>query len=93
MKAIAQFHGFYIWLMRQFGFLALITMDYCSHGCFIGNFNFRMWTNNAVSAAHLLVQSAEATLPKQKKNIATKEFKLAMVASKRRGKAHRMQEC
>ncbi|KAJ6764867.1 hypothetical protein OIU74_023693 [Salix koriyanagi] len=53
----------------------------------------QMWTDNAVSAAHLLVQSAEATLPKQKKNVATKEFKIAMVASKRRGKAHRMQEC
>jgi hypothetical protein len=83
--------------MRQFGFLALITMDYCScqtsHDCFVGIFNLRMWTNNAVSAAHLLVQSAEATLPKQKKNVATKEFKQAMVASKRRGKACRMQEC
>ncbi|KAJ6888107.1 F-box protein [Populus alba x Populus x berolinensis] len=53
----------------------------------------QMWTDNAVSAAHLLVQSAEATLPKQKKNVATKEFKQAMVASKRRGKACRMQEC
>ncbi|CAK7324827.1 unnamed protein product [Dovyalis caffra] len=53
----------------------------------------QMWTNNAVSAVHLLIQSADATLPKQKKNVAMKEFKHAMVASKRRGKVRWVEEC
>ncbi|PON96941.1 F-box domain containing protein [Trema orientale] len=46
-----------------------------------------MQTRNAVSAAHLLLQSAEAALPKQKRNLAVTEFKQAMVAHKRRCKA------
>ncbi|TQD81591.1 hypothetical protein C1H46_032829 [Malus baccata] len=47
----------------------------------------RMQTRNAVLAAHLLLQSAEAALPKQKKNLAVAEYKNAMVAHKRRTKA------
>ncbi|KAL2324584.1 hypothetical protein Fmac_023642 [Flemingia macrophylla] len=43
---------------------------------------------SAVSAVHVLLQSVEAVLPKQKKNVAVKEFKNAMVAHKRRCKAH-----
>ena len=50
--------------------------------------NSRMQTRNAVSAAHLLLQSVEAALPKQKRNLAVTEFKQAMVAHKRRCKAH-----
>ncbi|KAK4837951.1 hypothetical protein QYF36_009774 [Acer negundo] len=49
-------------------------------------------TCNAVSAAHLLLQSAEAALPKQKKNLAATEFKQAMVAHKRRCKARQEEE-
>ncbi|KAK2654017.1 hypothetical protein Ddye_013873 [Dipteronia dyeriana] len=49
-------------------------------------------TCNAVSAAHLLLQSAEAALPKQKKNLAITEFKQAMVAHKRRCKARQEEE-
>jgi hypothetical protein len=52
-----------------------------------GYFNGRMQTCTAVSAAHLLHQSAEAALPKQKRNLAVTEFKHAMVAHKRRYKA------
>ncbi|XP_004309171.1 PREDICTED: F-box protein At5g52880 [Fragaria vesca subsp. vesca] len=47
-----------------------------------------MKTGSAVSAAHLLLQSVEATLPKQKKNLAVAEYKNAMVVHKRRTKAH-----
>ncbi|KAF5934871.1 hypothetical protein HYC85_026000 [Camellia sinensis] len=43
-------------------------------------------TQNAVSAANLLIQSAEAVLPKQKKVLAVTEFKHAKVAHKRRCK-------
>ncbi|XP_062149671.1 F-box protein At5g52880 isoform X2 [Alnus glutinosa] len=46
-----------------------------------------MQIHTAVSAAHILHQSAEAALPKQKRNLAIKEFKHAMVAHKRRYKA------
>ncbi|XP_062120297.1 F-box protein At5g52880 isoform X2 [Humulus lupulus] len=46
-----------------------------------------MQTRTAVSAAHLLFQSADAALPKQKKNLAVTEFKHAMVAHRRRCKA------
>ncbi|CAL5367406.1 unnamed protein product [Camellia sinensis] len=46
----------------------------------------RMQTQNAVSAANLLIQSAEAVLPKQKKVLAVTEFKHAKVAHKRRCK-------
>ncbi|XP_015878294.1 F-box protein At5g52880 isoform X1 [Ziziphus jujuba] len=45
-----------------------------------------MQTCNAVSSAHLLLHSAEAALPKQKRNLAVTEFKHAMVAHKRRSK-------
>ncbi|XP_075647549.1 F-box protein At5g52880 isoform X1 [Castanea sativa] len=55
------------------------------HPCFIGE--DRMQTCTAASAAHLLYQSAEAALPKQKRNLAITEFKHAMVAHKRRQKA------
>ena len=54
---------------------------------FDGCFNARMQTCTAASAAHLLYQSAEAALPKQKRNLAITEFKHAMVAHKRRQKA------
>ncbi|XP_075647551.1 F-box protein At5g52880 isoform X2 [Castanea sativa] len=47
----------------------------------------QMQTCTAASAAHLLYQSAEAALPKQKRNLAITEFKHAMVAHKRRQKA------
>ncbi|XP_031249086.1 F-box protein At5g52880 [Pistacia vera] len=47
----------------------------------------QMQTSSAVSAAHFLLQSAEASLPKQKKNLAVTEFKHAKVAHKRRSKA------
>ncbi|XVF12585.1 hypothetical protein REPUB_Repub08aG0131700 [Reevesia pubescens] len=46
-------------------------------------------TCSAVAASHLLLQSAEAALPKQKKSLVVTEFKHAMVALKRRSKAHR----
>ncbi|KAJ4705920.1 F-box protein [Melia azedarach] len=46
-------------------------------------------TSSAVSATHLLLQSVEAVLPKQKKNLAVTEFKHAKVAHKRRCKARR----
>lgn len=42
----------------------------------------------SISAANALVQSVEATLPKQKRSIATKEFKHAIIAHKRRVKAN-----
>lgn len=46
-----------------------------------------MKTRSAVLAAHVLLQSVEATLPKQKKNLAVTEYKNAMIAHKRRAKA------
>lgn len=57
---------------------------YHSYDCYYNN---RMQTRSAVSAAHLLFQSVEATLPKQKKNLAVTEYKNSMVAHKRRTKA------
>jgi hypothetical protein len=54
---------------------------------FDGYLNARMQIHTAVSAAHILHQSAEAALPKQKRNLAITEFKHAMVAHKRRYKA------
>ncbi|KAK8521246.1 hypothetical protein V6N13_077365 [Hibiscus sabdariffa] len=48
-----------------------------------------MQTGSAVAAAHLLLQSAEAAFPKQKKSLVVTEFKQAKVAHKRRSKAHR----
>ncbi|THG04997.1 hypothetical protein TEA_024189 [Camellia sinensis var. sinensis] len=51
-----------------------------------GSKSLRMQTQNAVSAANLLIQSAEAVLPKQKKVLAVTEFKHAKVAHKRRCK-------
>lgn len=49
---------------------------------------FRIQTQSAVSAVHSLLQSVEAALPKQKKNMAVTKFKHAMVVHKRRCKAH-----
>ncbi|KAL1342441.1 F-box protein At5g52880 isoform X1 [Arachis hypogaea] len=49
-------------------------------------------TQSAVSAVHFLLQSVEAALPKQKRNMAVKEFKLAMVAHKRRSKPQHQEE-
>ncbi|KAL1813769.1 hypothetical protein ACET3Z_023834 [Daucus carota] len=45
-----------------------------------------MEASSAVEAANLLLQAADSVLPKQKKGMAAKEFKLAMVAHKRRWK-------
>lgn len=45
-----------------------------------------MQTQNAVSAANLLLQSAEAVLPRQRRTQAVTEFKHAKVAHKRRSK-------
>ncbi|GMH08940.1 hypothetical protein Nepgr_010780 [Nepenthes gracilis] len=47
----------------------------------------QMQTQSAVSAANVLIQSAEAALPKQKRVLAITEFKQAKVAHKRRSKA------
>ncbi|CAJ2629941.1 unnamed protein product [Trifolium pratense] len=52
----------------------------------------QMQTQSAVSAVHLLLQSVEAALPKQKRNMAVTEFKHAMVAHKRRSKAQHQVE-
>lgn len=54
--------------------------------------NSRIQTQSAVSAAHFLLQSAEAALPKQKKNVAVTEFKHAMVAHKRCCKTHQVEK-
>lgn len=48
--------------------------------------HFRMQTQAAISAAHGLLQSMEAALPKQKKALAASEFKQAMVTHRRRRK-------
>lgn len=45
-----------------------------------------MQTQNAVAAANLLLQSAEAVLPRQRRTQAVTEFKHAKVAHKRRSK-------
>ncbi|KAL5984741.1 hypothetical protein ACLOJK_041363 [Asimina triloba] len=45
-----------------------------------------MDANHGVSVANLLLQAAEATLPKQKRALAVTEFKHAVVAHKRRPK-------
>lgn len=55
-------------------------------------FMIRMQTSSAVSAAHLLFQSAEAVLPKQKKNLAITEYKQAKVALKRHCKARQEEQ-
>lgn len=52
----------------------------------------QMQTQSAVSAANLLLQSAEAVLPKQKRTQAVTEFKHAKVACKRRSKARQEEE-
>ncbi|KAK7279887.1 hypothetical protein RJT34_24946 [Clitoria ternatea] len=49
-------------------------------------------TQSAVSAVHFLLQSVEAALPKQKRNMAVTEFKHAMVAHKRRSKAPQVEK-
>ncbi|XP_059667138.1 F-box protein At5g52880 [Cornus florida] len=52
----------------------------------------QMQTQTAISAANLLLQSAEAALPKQKRALAVTEFKHAKVAQKRRCKAQQKEE-
>ncbi|KAF8412177.1 hypothetical protein HHK36_000136 [Tetracentron sinense] len=47
---------------------------------------------SAISAANLLLQSAEVALPKQKRVLAVTEFKHAVVAHKRRCKARQEEE-
>ncbi|KAL9409790.1 hypothetical protein AB3S75_048084 [Citrus x aurantiifolia] len=51
-----------------------------------------MQTSSAVSAVHLLFQSAEAVLPKHKKNLAITEYKQAKVALKRCCKARQEEQ-
>ncbi|KAK1366543.1 F-box domain containing protein [Heracleum sosnowskyi] len=51
-----------------------------------------MEASSAVEAANLLLQAAESVLPKQKRGMAGKEFRLAMVAHKRRWKARQQGE-
>ncbi|KAM7504819.1 hypothetical protein LguiB_003723 [Lonicera macranthoides] len=51
-----------------------------------------MQTQTAVSAVNFLLQGAEAALPKQKRSLAVKEFKHAMVAHKRRCKSQKEEE-
>ena len=51
-----------------------------------------MQTQTAVSAANLLLQSAEAAFPKQKRGLAVTEFKHAKVAHKRRCKSGQEEE-
>ncbi|KAK6925895.1 F-box domain [Dillenia turbinata] len=51
-----------------------------------------MQTLSAASAANVLLQSAEAALPKQKRNLAMTEFKQAKVAYKRRYKSQQANE-
>nr|XP_010917001.1 F-box protein At5g52880 [Elaeis guineensis] len=45
-------------------------------------------TGNGISSANILLQAAEVVLPKQKKALAVSEFKHAVVAHKRRSRAH-----
>lgn len=52
----------------------------------------QMQTQAAISAAHGLLQSMEAALPKQKKTLAASEFKQAMVTHRRRRKVQPMLE-
>ncbi|CAN4085836.1 unnamed protein product [Withania somnifera] len=51
-----------------------------------------MQTQAAISAAHSLLHSMEAALPKQKKALAASEFKQAMVTHRRRRKVQPMLE-
>lgn len=51
-----------------------------------------MQTQSAVSAAHLLMQSAAAAFPKQKRVLATTEFKQAKVAHKRLSRTQQVQQ-
>lgn len=48
-----------------------------------------MQTQAALSAANLLIQSAEVVLPKQKKVVAVKEFKQAKICLKKHSKARK----
>ncbi|KAK7270456.1 hypothetical protein RIF29_23606 [Crotalaria pallida] len=52
----------------------------------------KIQTQSAVSAVHLLLQSVEAALPKQKRNTAVTEFKQAIIAHKRRSKAPHLEK-
>jgi len=51
-----------------------------------------MQTQSAVSAANLLMQSAAAAFPKQKRVLATTEFKQAKVAHKRLSRTQQVQQ-
>ncbi|EYU25171.1 hypothetical protein ABFS82_06G026100 [Erythranthe guttata] len=51
-----------------------------------------MPTQSAISAANSLLQSAEYALPKQKRAIAVKEYKHAIVASKRKSRTNQHDE-
>nr|CAD1834101.1 unnamed protein product [Ananas comosus var. bracteatus] len=47
-------------------------------------------TGNAISSANILVQAAEAVLPKQKKALVASEYKHSVIAHLRRAKAHQV---
>lgn len=49
---------------------------------------YRVQTGYGISSANILLQAAEVMLPKQKKALAVSEFKHAVVAHKRRSRAH-----
>lgn len=51
-----------------------------------------MMTQSAISAANSLLQSAEYALPKQKRALAVKEHRNAVVASKRKSRANQAEE-
>ncbi|KAG9448430.1 hypothetical protein H6P81_014558 [Aristolochia fimbriata] len=51
-----------------------------------------MLTDSGIAAANLLLQSAEVTLPKQKRALAVTDFKHAIIAYKRRCKAQQNHE-
>lgn len=51
----------------------------------------RVQTGYGISSANVLLQAAEAALPKQKKALAVSEFKHAAVAYKRRSKSQQVE--
>ncbi|KAJ1385388.1 F-box-like domain superfamily [Sesbania bispinosa] len=69
-----------------------VTKDHFASLVLLMVSNSRIQTQSAVSAVHFLLQSVEAALPKQKRNMAVTEFKHAMVAHKRRCKAHQVEK-
>lgn len=60
----------------------LLMVIYCS----LRGFFARVQTSRGLSSASLLLQAAEAVLPKQKRALAVSEFKHAVVSYKRRSK-------